>query len=119
MALYNFTNLIATSVYFGVEVCIPEDFLYRDWFIYLPWIGLVFSYVFFLWAFIMDALGCKLAGVKEDVGLLRNIVHWLVAPAVLLVYSFIEYYGIVEVAIYGKKVCSHGASKKAGLVQKF
>ncbi|OQV13213.1 hypothetical protein BV898_12537 [Hypsibius exemplaris] len=119
MSLFNFANLIGTSIYHGVEICIPEEYLGREYFIYLPLIGLGFSYLFFLWAIIMDAFGCRLSGVKEDVSFLRNVAHWLLSPAVLLAYSFIEYYAIFEVAIYGKKVCSHSASKKTGLVQKF
>jgi hypothetical protein len=119
MSLFNVTSLISSSIYNGVGVCVPAEFLLNEYFVYLPAIGIAFTYVFFLWAFMMDALGTRLAGVKEDIHFVRNFVHWLSGPWVLLAYSLIEYFAIVEVAIRGKAVCKHGASKKDGLVQKF
>lgn len=118
MSLYGLVDLIASSIYYGTGVCVPADYLFSRYFVFFPLVGVFFSYVFFLWAFVMDKLGTDLASIKEDVGIVRNFSNWLIAPAVLLAYSCIEFYAIIEVAVHGKKVCTHGASKKEGLVLK-
>ncbi len=53
--------------------------------------------------------------VEERIGLLRNAFQWLLSPLVLLGYSLVELYALHEVAILGKEVCKHGASKKDNL----
>ena len=118
MSLFGFTSLIASSIYYGVGYCVPAEFLFSEHFVYFPLIGVAFSYIFFAWAFIMDKLGSRLQGIEEDINIVRNILHWIFAPLVLLAYSFVGFYANTEVAIFGKSVCKDGASKKDGLVIK-
>ena len=70
----------------------------------------------FLGVFIMDVFGPRLMNVKEHISFIRNFFHFLLSPLVLLGYSLVEFYALHEVAIRGKEVCKHGASKKDALV---
>ncbi|CAF4586453.1 unnamed protein product [Rotaria socialis] len=63
-------------------------------------------------AFIIDIFIPKLLNVSECIFFPRNLFHFIMTPIVLLVYSFVEFYALHEVAIFGKKVCKYGASKK-------
>lgn len=51
----------------------------------------------------------------ENVGILRNIYHFVLAPLILFFYGCVAFYALMEVAIRGKQVCKHGASKKEAL----
>lgn len=120
MSLYNTTNLISSAIFNGTGICKPADYLIHEYFVFLPLVGVLVSYLVYLWAFVLDRLGTRLLNVKEKIHFVRNFLHWLSAPLVLLGYSLVEYYAITEVAVRGKAVCKHGASKKDGLaVQKF
>ena len=66
-------------------------------------------------AFIIDIFVPKLLHVEESICILRNFIHFLTTPFVLLTYSCVEFYALHEVVIFGKKVCKHGASNKANL----
>ena len=52
---------------------------------------------------------------KERISLLRNCLHFLFSPLVILAYSLVEFYALHELLLFGKSVCKHGASKKQGL----
>ncbi|XP_055354351.1 uncharacterized protein LOC129600001 [Paramacrobiotus metropolitanus] len=118
MSLFSFTSLVASAGYHGAGVCDASVYLapLSPYLMYAPLGGVAFSYVIYLWAFILDAVATRgLLNLREDIGFLRNVLHWAVAPLVLLAYSAVEYYAICEVALRGKEVCKHGASKKDGL----
>ena len=51
----------------------------------------------------------------ERISWLRNCLHFLVSPLVILAYSLVEFYALHELLLFGKSVCKHGASKKQGL----
>ncbi|CAF1176713.1 unnamed protein product [Rotaria sp. Silwood1] len=63
-------------------------------------------------AFLIDAFIPKLMHVDECIFIPRNLFHFITTPFVLLGYSFVEFYALHEVVIFGKKVCKHGASAK-------
>ncbi|CAF1084281.1 unnamed protein product [Rotaria sordida] len=69
----------------------------------------------FLVAFIIDGFIPKLLNIEEYICLPRNFFHFLTTPFVLLAYSFVEFYALHEILIFGKKVCKHGASAKMAL----
>lgn len=69
----------------------------------------------FLVAFIIDMFIPKVLEVQECIFVLRNLFHFIATPFVLLAYSFVELYALHEIAIYGKRVCGHAASKKTAL----
>ena len=51
-------------------------------------------------------------GGKEEFGIIRNIIHFILAPVIIFIYGCVAFYALMEVAIRGKEVCKHGASKK-------
>ena len=69
----------------------------------------------FLVAFIIDIFIPRLLNVDECIFFLRNFLHFLLTPFVLIAYSLVELYALHEVMIRGKKVCKHGASNKTTL----
>jgi len=52
---------------------------------------------------------------KEHISLLRNFLHFFLSPLVLLSYSVVEFVALHELALRGRAVCSHKASKKETL----
>ena len=68
--------------------------------------------------FILDRLCPKLLvpQPEEHISIVRNICHFVISPLVIMGYSLIEFWSIHELAIRGKKVCSHKPSKKTELV---
>ncbi|CAF1103224.1 unnamed protein product, partial [Didymodactylos carnosus] len=54
-------------------------------------------------AFIIDVFIPKLLNVDECSLILRNLFHLIATPFVLLAYSFVEFYALHEVIIFGKK----------------
>ena len=55
--------------------------------------------------------------IKEHISFIRNLIHFLLTPVVLLGYSLVEFYALHEVAFRGKEVCKHGASAKNNLIK--
>lgn len=118
MALFYVFGLISTSIFDRVGICKPSTFLVSDYLTYIPLIGILFAYLMFLGCFIIDSFATRLLGITEDISWIRNILHWISTPFVLLAYSCTSFFAITELAIRGKKVCTHGASKKEGLTEK-
>ncbi len=56
--------------------------------------------------------------MKEEISLVRNVIHWLLSPLVLLGYSIVEWLALHELMIRGKEVCNHKASRKTHLAAK-
>ena len=69
----------------------------------------------FFVVFVLDVAGPKLMNVEEHISFVRNVLHWILTPFVLIGYSLVELYALHEVMIRGKEVCKHGASKKKAL----
>lgn len=69
----------------------------------------------FLVAFIIDMFMPKVLEVQEYIFVVRNFFHFITTPFVLLGYSFVEFFALHELAIYGKVVCGHDPSKKTAL----
>lgn len=85
----------------------------------LEFVPLGIQYLCLLIALTTNSHSVKLIesiGGPENISPLRNIIHFLLSPIVLFLYGCVAFYGITEVAIRGKEVCKHGASKKEGLV---
>jgi len=82
----------------------------------VPLISLIVQYIVFGVGFIIDHLAVRLMTVKEDISLQRNLVHWLLAPPTLLVYSLIAFHAILEFIFQGKKMARHDMAAKEGLV---
>ncbi|CAB4060549.1 unnamed protein product [Lepeophtheirus salmonis] len=63
------------------------------------------QYIVFFVVFVIDALILKTTKprVHERISIIRNVVHWILSPLVLLMYSFVEFYAIHEVVFRGKK----------------
>ena len=116
MALISLTGLISTNVFDSVGICSPADYLPHELLYFVPLMGIGFAYCVFAWCFLLDKLATRcVLDVNEHICPIRNLLHWISSPFVLLDYSMVGYYAIAEVAIRGKKVCTHGASKKGAL----
>ncbi|GAB5361216.1 hypothetical protein AAMO2058_000694400 [Amorphochlora amoebiformis] len=66
-------------------------------------------------AFIIDRLVVHTMRIQERISPLRNILHWLSAPWVLIVYSFVAYTAILRFVCAGKKMAGHDMAAKEGL----
>jgi len=53
--------------------------------------------------------------IKEQISITRNIMHWVLAPAVLLVYSLVAFASILKFVFVGKKMAGHDMAAKEGL----
>jgi hypothetical protein len=118
MALFAVCSLISTNLFNSLQVCTPANYLPSIYLTYLPECCIGFAYVLFGYFFIIDrfVVNYLLDNVHENISILRNVVHFVSTPFVLVAYSCITYYALFELAIRGKQVCTHGASKKTGLV---
>ncbi|CAF2738695.1 unnamed protein product [Rotaria sp. Silwood2] len=84
---------------------------------YLMYVFFGLQMLTFLVAFIIDAFIVRLMNVSQCIFILRNALHFISTPFVLLGYSLVELYALHEMIVFGKKVCKHGASKKGALKQ--
>ena len=74
------------------------------------------QYLIFGLAHLLDAWFTRLTDSKEPpIGLTRRVAHWLATGPTLLLYSFVSFYGVLEIAVCGKAVCTHDPSKKDSL----
>lgn len=53
--------------------------------------------------------------VDPPIPLSRRFLHWLVTGPTLLCYSLVGFYGVFQIALQGKAVCTHVPSKKESL----
>ena len=107
--------LLCSSGLYGVTSLFSTFFLLED----IPDRVLIVMYVSicvqmfsFSIAFLIDQFIPRLLNVDECIFFLRNLLHFLLTPFVLIAYSVVEFYALHEVMIRGKKVCKHGASNK-------
>lgn len=84
---------------------------------FLILLGVFYLCVF--WMIVLNIHGTrklKIIGVTENISFIRNFGHLISSLFVLIVYSWVAFYGFVEVFVRGKKVCKHGASQKSDLI---
>jgi cellulose synthase/poly-beta-1,6-N-acetylglucosamine synthase-like glycosyltransferase len=107
--------LLCTAGLYGLTSMLSMFLLIKNVPLYIKY-GLLAAQMFtFLIAFIIDIFIPRLLKVEECICLLRNAYHFIATPFVLLAYSFVEFYALHELIIFGKKVCKHGASTKTAL----
>ena len=110
--------LLCSSGLYSLTYLCSTFFLLTDIPIYVTYamyMLLVLQMIAFLIAFIIDAFIPRLLNIDECIFILRNLLHYLFTPLVLLGYSMIEFYALHELVLRGKKVCKHGASNKTTL----
>lgn len=79
------------------------------------------QYVVFALAHVMDAWFTHITrdrsmlAVDPPISLLRRVLHWLATGPTLLCYSLVGCYGVLQIAVQGKAVCTHDPSKKESL----
>ena len=78
-------------------------------------VALAIQYLVFGVAFIIDRRAVRMMTITEDISIFRNILHWLLAPPTLLVYSMIAFFAIVKFVFVGKKMARHDMAAKDGL----
>jgi hypothetical protein len=83
-------------------------------FAYVTAVGLGLQYVAFAVAFVIDAVACHQLGIVERISPLRNVLHLISAPAVLLVYSLVAFVSIVRFVFEGKAMAKHDMAAKEG-----
>lgn len=54
----------------------------------------------------------KQLDVNENLGIFRELIHFILSLPIQIFYSFIFLYGFFAIIIFGKKSCKHDASKK-------
>ncbi|CAE7183402.1 ANKRD50 [Symbiodinium necroappetens] len=86
----------------------------HPWLRYAGVAALAIQYVVFGIAFGIDRCAVRYMTVKENVSCCRNLLHWLVAPIVLLVYSLVAFYAVVKFAFRSKKDAGHVMAAKEG-----
>ena len=77
--------------------------------------ALVLQYLVFAIAFVIDRRAVRMMGIKENIGICRNMLHWLLAPPTLLCYSVVAFYAIIRFVFVGKKMARHDMAAKEGL----
>lgn len=78
-------------------------------------LALGLQYIAFGVAFILDRFAIRMMTIKEEISIFRNILHWLSAPFVLLVYSCIAFWAIIKFVFVGKGMAKHDMAAKDGL----
>ena len=110
--------LLCSGGLFGVSAAVSMSLLIKDAPIYIIYTiyGLVgLQQLCFLVMLFLDVAGPRLMDIKEHISFIRNALHWILTPLVLIGYSLVEFYALHEVMVRGKKVCKHGSSKKGAL----
>lgn len=77
--------------------------------------ALLVQYAVFAIAFYIDRRAIRMMTITEHISVFRNVVHWLLAPPTLLVYSLIAFYAIIKFVFVGKKMARHDMAAKDGL----
>ena len=83
--------------------------------IYAGALATALQLVAFAIAFGLDAVGARMLCVEERVNPIRNVLHWISSPLVLLVYSLIAFVSIVRFVFEGKAMARHDMAGKNGL----
>ena len=83
---------------------------------YVGLMGMAVQMVAFAIAFLIDGFAARRIGVVEDINPIRNFLHWLSTPFVLLLYSMIAFVSIVRFVFEGKAMARHDMAGKNGLL---
>lgn len=78
-------------------------------------LALCLQYIAFAVAFILDRFAIRMMTIREDISVFRNLLHWLSAPFVLLIYSAIAFWAIMKFVFVGKGMAKHDMAAKDGL----
>ncbi|CAF0997546.1 unnamed protein product [Rotaria sp. Silwood1] len=129
---------IGYFLYYGVILCSASLFSVSSGFFpllcpnfELPWlpkqfhayylhllIAIIIPQLLYGILFILDAIWCKWTlNVKEDIFILRNILHWILTPLTLIALSLVQLWSYIVLAVQGKKACIHKLAGKATLAQ--
>ncbi|CAF1365259.1 unnamed protein product [Adineta steineri] len=81
-------------------------------------IGIIIPQLLYGALFILDAIWCRWTlHVKEDIFILRNILHWILTPFTLIALSLVQLWSYIVLAALGKRACIHKVAGKATLAQ--
>jgi hypothetical protein len=78
-------------------------------------LALGLQYLAFAAAFLIDRWAVRSMSVREEISPLRNLLHWLLAPPTLFLYSVIAFYAICRFVFAGKVMARHDMAGKEGL----
>ena len=99
-----------------INIDIPYVLSYSFSLSLVPLASLFIQYLVFAIAFVIDRRAVSMMGITEEIGIVRNVIHWLLAPPTLLVYSLIAFYSILLFIVEGKKLAKHDMASKEGIV---
>jgi len=88
-----------------------------QWQVSLQYAGLfalACQYAAFTAAFAMDRLAVRLLTVDDHVHPLRNLVHFALAPVVLIGYGLFAFYAVMRFVVRGKRDAGHVMAAKVG-----
>ncbi|KAM3145252.1 hypothetical protein pb186bvf_002580 [Paramecium bursaria] len=108
-------NILMLSSLIASNIIQQDD---DEYIYYLKFIPLGIQYISFAIIFITNNRSLymiKDIGGTEQIGIIRNLVHFILTPIIIFFYGLVSFYALMEVAIRGKQVCKHGASKKDDL----
>ncbi|CAF1128458.1 unnamed protein product [Rotaria magnacalcarata] len=81
-------------------------------------LGIIVPQLLYGILFILDAIWCRWTlNVKEDIFILRNILHWILTPFTMIALSCVQLWSYIVLAVQGKKACIHKVAGKATLAQ--
>lgn len=129
---------IGYFLYYGVILCSASLFSVSSGFFPLlcpkfdlPWLpepfepfhlqillGIIIPQLLYGVLFILDAIWCRWTlNVKEDIFILRNILHWILTPFTMIALSCVQLWSYIVLGVQGKKACIHKVAGKATLAQ--
>ncbi len=80
--------------------------------------GIIIPQILYGVLFILDAIWCRWTlKVKEDIFILRNILHWILTPFTLIALSLVQLWSYIVLGVRGKRACIHHVAGKATLAQ--
>lgn len=79
-------------------------------------LGAIIPQILYGVLFILDAIWCRWTlRVKEDIFILRNILHWILTPFTLITLSLVQLWSYIVLGVQGKSACIHRVAGKATL----
>ena len=115
-SLFNLSTILYPVICPNVKISwLSESFLP---FHLLLFFGLILPQLLYGVLFILDAIWCRWTlKVKEDIFILRNILHWILTPISMIGLSLIQFWSYHVLAYQGKAACIHRLAGKATLGQ--
>jgi uncharacterized membrane protein YuzA (DUF378 family) len=78
----------------------------------------IYQLTCFLGVFLLNAAWTKLMNIREQVNLLKNLLHLILTPLAITGYAIVGFIALHEIAIHGKSVCTHDPSQKRSLAKR-